>query len=252
MIFYFTGTGNSLMAAKAIAEDDEMIVNMADALRDGNTAFELKDGERMGFIFPVYFYTVSDVVIDFIEAMKIGRPAYVFSVITCGGSIRGAGAYLERVLAKKGYPLDYVTSVLMPDDTVFYYNIKTAEQSSEVLRKAEEELETICEELDEVMKRPARGFANGLNRSMYHLSMSTKKFNVTDDCIHCGQCERICPERAIELREGKPVWVKSRCIKCTACINRCPVSAIQYGNGTKKRNRYVNPILANGNRYRIP
>ena len=34
MIFYFTGTGNSLMAAKAVANDGEQFVNMAQARRN--------------------------------------------------------------------------------------------------------------------------------------------------------------------------------------------------------------------------
>ena len=35
MIFYFTGTGNSLFAAKALADGDEEVISMIDAAREG-------------------------------------------------------------------------------------------------------------------------------------------------------------------------------------------------------------------------
>ena len=40
MIFYFTGTGNSLMAAKAVARSGEELINMADARKQGNCKYE--------------------------------------------------------------------------------------------------------------------------------------------------------------------------------------------------------------------
>ena len=62
MIFYFTGTGNSLMAAKAVARSGEELINMAEARKQGNCKYELAENERVGFVFPVYCYTVPDAV----------------------------------------------------------------------------------------------------------------------------------------------------------------------------------------------
>ena len=77
----------------------------------------------------------------------------------------------------------------------------------------------------------------------YNFCASTKKFYAEDTCIGCGLCERNCPQQVIKLENKKPVWTKEKCCKCSACINRGPVKAIQYGNSTKKRNRYVNPLV---------
>jgi MinD superfamily P-loop ATPase len=67
---------------------------------------------------------------------------------------------------------------------------------------------------------------------------STRSFSVDDNCNSCGLCERICPIDAIELQNGRPVWVKKHCTQCLGCINRCPQRAIQHGTGTAKRGRY--------------
>ena len=56
MIFYFTGTGNSLYAAQKLSDEGEQIVSMVDALRSKAFHYTLSEGEKLGFVFPVYFY----------------------------------------------------------------------------------------------------------------------------------------------------------------------------------------------------
>ncbi len=53
-------------------------------------------------------------------------------------------------------------------------------------------------------------------------------FTVSEDCVGCGQCSRICPNRNIEMADGKPVF-GSDCGSCFACLQWCPSSAIQFG-----------------------
>ena len=56
MIFYFTGTGNSLYAARKLADEGEQIVSIVEALRSKAFHYTLSEGEKLGFVFPVYFY----------------------------------------------------------------------------------------------------------------------------------------------------------------------------------------------------
>ena len=76
MIFYFTGTGNSLMAAKAAAVEGERLINMADAKKKKDFRYELRDSERVGFVFSVYCYTLPDVVLDFVRSLDISAGRY--------------------------------------------------------------------------------------------------------------------------------------------------------------------------------
>ena len=46
-----------------------------------------------------------------------------------------------------------------------------------------------------------------------------------EKCNGCGLCARLCPSRAIRLRNGRPVW-NLRCVSCNRCVNVCPSKSI--------------------------
>lgn len=243
MIFYFTGTGNSLMAAKAVAHSGEALVNMADARRLSNCKFTLAENERIGFVFPVYCYTVPNVVLDFVHKLELTGSGYCFAIITCGGGIGSAGNHLAQKLSEKGFALNYLSPVVMPDNAVFYYNLDPQEKMDILLSEAENRLMNIRSELDKETVQNIKPKSSKLCQTMYHAMNKTKGFYVTGSCVSCGMCAENCPDGIIKIHEGKPIWTEKSCTHCTACINRCPVSAIQYGKTTEKRRRYVNPIL---------
>ena len=247
MIFYFTGTGNSLWAAKQLAKDGEKLISIADARKNEEYKYSVHDKENVGFVFPVYCYTLSDVVLDFVSKLKLENAKYVYAVITCGGAIGGAGGFLKSELSKRGVTLNAVFELLMSDNTVFYYKVTDKAEAEKRINNAEEKLKKIRDVITRHGKKDiSSGKLSKTMRGLYHIMNGTKRFRVNDSCVGCGMCERICPDSAIKLRDKKPVWVKSHCTKCSACINRCPKQAIQYGKGTEKRERYINPRLKGG------
>lgn len=244
MIFYFTGTGNSLFVAKKLVEDNEQFINIADCLNDNTFTFNISEEEKVGFVFPVYFYTVPTIIRDFISKLTLtGDVLYVYGVITCGGGISQAGAVLKKLLSEKNITLNYVTSMLMPDNSMLFYQIPGTDRAGDRLNNADK----ACKELKLTLE--AREINNPGNVTVisdliglgYKACMNTSKFYADDRCISCGLCARDCPEKAIELVSGKPSWVKDKCTKCSRCINSCPVASIQYGKSTINRNRYKNP-----------
>ena len=245
MIFYFTGTGNSLFVAQKLADEGEKIVSIVDALRSRAFHYTLKEGEKLGFVFPVYFYTVSDPVLELVRELTVENAGFVYAVIPCGASIGAAGGYLKSELKKRGLELQRVDALVVPDGALIFYDIDSPEKLEQQLEAATKELAIIKQAIDRregnrIKGSPALGRA-GL--AAYHACMSTKAFYADDKCVGCGTCASICPSGAIEMVDGRPAWTKSKCLKCCGCLSRCPVSAIQYGRKTASRGRYVNPVL---------
>jgi len=245
MIFYFTGTGNSLYAAQKLADDGEKIVSIVDALRSKAYHYTLNVGEKLGFVFPVYFYTVSDPVLELVRKLTVENAGFVYAVIPCGASIGAAGGLLKSELKKRGVEMKRVDALVVPDGTLIFYDIDSPEKIEQQLDAATKELASIKRAIDRREGNRITGspIAGKIGLAAYHACMSTKPFHADEKCVGCGKCASICPSGAIEMVDGRPAWTKSKCLKCCGCINRCPVSAIQYGKKTATRGRYVNPVL---------
>lgn len=242
MICYYSGTGNSLHTAKSLLMQDEKLVSMAKAMQNECYQYELGEDESVGFVFPVYFYGLPDTVRQFAAKVRFTKdPGYVYALITCGGFIAGAGELLRKAL---NIPLRAVFSLKMPDNYVLLYDVPTPEEENRVLEAAEPELARIKENIHLRRFTQEAGLAakaqTAVLYAMYDRSRKTKKFHVDDSCTGCGACAARCPVRAIEMRDGRPVWVKDSCDQCLACL-RC--NAVQYGKRTVGRRRYAHPDL---------
>lgn len=240
MIYYFSATGNSKHAAQVIAEKTgDTAVSIADIL-NGNAEIKGKS-EKTGFVFPVYFWGLPEIIKRFasLSEVKNSLGDYVYCVITCGATTGTA----DKMLAKKlGRELDYSYSLRMPDNYVVLYDPSPMEKARKFLAHADKDLESVCEDINACSKKRAGSTQGELKSAfvplLYDFFRNTKKFYADDKCISCGLCAKNCPDGAIKIRDGKPVWIKSKCQHCTACINCCPTEAIQYGKGTESRRRY--------------
>lgn len=70
MIFYFSGTGNSEHAARALLQENEQLISIANAANSETFTFSPAEGENVGFVFPVYFYGLPDTVRRFVKKTK--------------------------------------------------------------------------------------------------------------------------------------------------------------------------------------
>lgn len=252
MIFYFSGTGNSLQAASLIAEHNgEELVSISAAMYDGagRHDYKLKEDEVIGFVYPVYAWAPPGIVLKFIEKLKLEnyKGNYTFSVATCGGNTGNTTKVLAEALKRNGLKLDSGFSVVMPNNYIIIGDVYNKETNIKLLAEAEKTIERISSLVSErkagvfeVVKGPVPWLMTSVINPMFNKNaIDTKKFYADDNCTSCGICERVCNCRNIKVN-GKPSW-GNECTQCLACVHWCPARAVQYGKGTVKKGRYVNP-----------
>lgn len=262
IVFYFTGTGNSLAVAKAIAEKlpDGVVVPMLskDALKHIEA-----DAERIGLVFPVYMNAVPKIVVWFIEELKPLSTPYFFAVATHGGAPGMTGLYLNKMLRRQKISLDGYFEIKVINNTPkgvapkFLMSLDweldiTLEKIEVALSEAEAVLEENIGTILNQEKTTIQNIPNGVKKITYWMmnllwyisDHSNHKLEFVLDeaeCRGCETCSKICLTKRITMNDQKPQWSHDNCNFCYACFNYCPTQAIGVAHYTKKLGRYHHP-----------
>ena len=123
MIFYFTGTGNSLRVAKALSEAlGETLISIADELhkKEVGLVYPVRPDEKILFVYPVHSWGPAVPVTRFISCLTLngyaGQPVY--SVSTCGDECGYTDRLIGKALGKRTVSLTAAYSVIMPNNYI--------------------------------------------------------------------------------------------------------------------------------------
>ena len=251
MIFYFSGTGNSLwIAKKCAAAFSDKLFSISDLLIANNAeiTFSLERNEKIGFVFPIHSWGVPPIVLDFVKKLQFDNYAnhLMYAICSCGDDCGLALPHFQKELAKRGWNLAHKYSVQMPNSYIVFpfFDVDSKEVEVAKKQKAKEAVPKIIDAIGN--NQPINFYHQGSfpclkSNLIYPLfckyALNAKPYYTTDKCISCGLCVKVCPTKNISLKENKPIW-GDNCTQCLACIHRCPERAIEYGKVSVKKGRY--------------
>jgi NAD-dependent dihydropyrimidine dehydrogenase PreA subunit len=228
MIFYFTGTGNSLWAAKTLGKElGEPVENLADAQE---TPPSCTDG-TIGFVFPTYMGDLPWLCKKILLSSKLNADSYIFLVMTSSGGTSGkAFSSMDRALCSIGCRLSAAFDLQMPGNCIVSSETDNAARlaaAPEKVRSIAQSVRARGQNYTSQGKKAEKGFVEESyfygTHSLKRLTMM-KNFRVTDACTGCGVCASVCPTGNIEIKNGKAVHGDD-CAACYACLHWCPVYA---------------------------
>ncbi len=249
-LYYFSGTGNSLKVAKDLCKELEEgeLISIAKTFYENEP---IVTSEKVGFIFPLYYYGLPKIIYDFVTKIKLDEATYIFAVVTRAGDVDGVPLIqLEKLLRKKSRTLNSGFFVMMPDNFILLPSTISDEEKMKLFEKANIKIKEISKIIEEnknnlkieIIEGKKHRLERGNLRFHKNVHKGDESFFADEACTSCGTCEDICPVNNINIVEGKPQWLHE-CQQCLACINYCPEESIQYGKNTAGRPRYHHPEI---------
>ena len=141
LIFYFSGTGNSLKVAKDLCEQikDSELIPIKTAINNPNE-YKCK---KIGFVFPVYSWGAPRLVLKFVEQLK--NDAYYFAVTTCEGSAGLTLLMIDDALKKNNQKLSAGFIIYMPGNYIPMYGAKDEKKQKACFLREKERVSRIAQ-----------------------------------------------------------------------------------------------------------
>ena len=247
-IYYFTGTGNSLWAARKLAEklDNAQLISLAAVIPEA-----LNPGSRIiGLSFPVHIWGVPRIVIDFVQRLDSDPAKYYFALAVNAGQAAATLLQLQKIFAAKGCELHAGFSLDMPSNYIPWGGAVAEDKQRRKFKLADKKIGRIAEIVKAQGKlAPEKGplwqnilFSFFYRKASPHIHKMDKSFWADDKCNTCCVCEKICPVHNISMDNDRPAW-QHHCEQCFACLHWCPEEAIQHGKNTQNKKRYRHPEI---------
>lgn len=237
IIFYFTGTGNSLHVARELSDKDTVLLSIPQIMK--NKCFDF-EADEIGFIMPTYRCAPPEMVKKFLAQVHL-KAQYTFAILTYGMNHGNAVEMLDIPAKKYGVRLDYINTYQTVDNYLLAFDmneqIRMDKNEAGQLANIKADLQKHKHWHQPVTQEEREGRAKFVKmRGEIFPIASEDYFVVSDQCIECGICTYVCPRGNWKLGQEKSE-VSGDCEFCFACIQNCPQKAILFPD--KKENHLI-------------
>lgn len=242
MVFYFTATGNSLYVAKQL---DTHLVSIPQVINGNNLSFR---DDSIGVVCPVFGHEAPPMVKEF-QHKAAFETDYFYMILTYGNRHGGAAELAQQLLESCGIQPAYINVVLMTDNFLPAFDMN---EQKRLDKHIDEQISVIRTDIEArryfispVTDTDHAAHQDFLVRSSTPPADRWKNiYQITDACIGCGICSKVCPAACWSLKNIRPVYDGTSCQGCMACIHACPQKAIQLNipeknPGARYRNEHI-------------
>jgi Pyruvate/2-oxoacid:ferredoxin oxidoreductase delta subunit len=195
------------------------------------------EASKIGYIFPVHFQNVPNIVRKLLKNIKISGNPYVFAIATSAGEIGKTFQNINKILDNQNRTLHSEFSLVFPSNSIVMEDrTSTPEKIERLIKNSERRIDEIIEiisnsEIEKCIYKKSSykdRFGCLMGAFFLYRIFNDKRFKVDDEkCIRCGTCVSVCPMNNIEIVDDK-VTYNHNCECCLACIHWCPKTAIEH------------------------
>ncbi|MCK4718172.1 MAG: EFR1 family ferrodoxin [Thermoplasmata archaeon] len=239
-LYFFSGTGNTLLVVERMAEVFEVngVPTRLHRMEDTDEV-RLEPGAALGLGFPVAEQGTFPFVWDLVNRLPMGKGTPIFMVDTMLAYSGGVVGPMKAIVKKKGYIPIGAREITMPNN-LFPRNVDPEKNGRKMERgraKAEEYAKRLLEGKAKWGRVPGGSdIMASFSRSDRTWTFLRRLYDVHIDhelCVNCGLCVRLCPIDNIKMDDR--VEMGDKCVFCMRCLAYCPKGAIYSGKGKKAR-----------------
>ena len=225
---YFSAKGRTKTCAECISAEIDMETKTYNWLKNScNDLLEIPNEDVLLFCMPVYGGFIPQICAHMANNLKGNDTPAIIVAVYGNRHYDDALLQMKDILTVQGFKVIAAGAFLAehsifpavatnrPDEKDKAAMVEFAANSKRIL--ATEDLNS-CMEIE---VPGTRGY------DVFSYGGVALKPETNDECIKCGACAKICPQKAINVDQLCEINIE-KCISCGACITVCPTGARNY------------------------
>lgn len=248
IIYYFTGTGNALSAAKWMEEAAQTrqvateIIQITPSLQIHPEI--IPANALIGFCYPTHGFNVPPIVLDF--CLRFPKLKNNFLILNTRAGMKlhklftpglsGLAQLLPAfILRLKGMKLVGLQPMDLPSNWISIHPGLRQKVVTSIFKRCKRKTMRFAERTlsgsktwKGLLSLPIDLLVSPISILYFFFGrfFLAKTFVADANCNSCGLCVKQCPVKAIEWKENRPFWTR-KCESCMHCMNLCPKRSIQ-------------------------